>query len=729
MITLRNAANSILGITVDETTKEITTEGNLNSPSINTGQGDNEVYEMDQGVKTTDSPEFAGLTIDGQNLSSYVLKSTIISTTSPLTGGGDLTTNRTFAIPAATATVDGYATSTQITKLDGIANSANNYSLPVASTILGGVKSGTDITVDESGNVSVVDDSHAHVISNVDGLQSALDAKATPANISTAISNLVDSSPETLDTLNELAAALGDDPNFATTVSTSIGTKLAKTSNLSDLSNAATARTNLGVDPAGTDNSTDVTLNASAITGGISLSGQEISNRAATTTQSGYATSSQITAIEANTSKTSFDITSSTRLANTSGTNTGDQNASTISVTDANDYYTGSNVESVFSEIGETRNINGYDLTDNDSLPDLAFNNTTRTFSVSVKSGQSSFHFWVDNKKVIKTTTQSVVISITTGTYYIVFDTTGTLVSVAQDAVANDDFYRHAITGLVYWNATAGVGLVGNEMHGILMDPRTHHYNHSTIGARYESGLNINGLVDNTTTYTETTSGFFWDEDIRHTVALQSTHPFIYKLGSGGEWTSTTPDNNVGFENGTGDTVFNEYVGGVWQLTQSGSSTDYIIYFFIATPDISGFPIKKIIGQNGYKDRNAARNAIESEISNITTEGLPSPEFIFLYAYIVRRNGTLEDLEDDSTYVDLRVVKGTGGISGSSNVAADINTDITNFNNNLSSTDVTVQAVLDTIDNIPIISSTNATDLTDGGSTILHSHDIDGGTF
>jgi len=37
---------------------------------------------------------------------------------------------------------------------------------------------------------------------------------------------LVDSAPSTLNTLNELAAALGDDPNFATTVTNSIGTKL-----------------------------------------------------------------------------------------------------------------------------------------------------------------------------------------------------------------------------------------------------------------------------------------------------------------------------------------------------------------------------------------------------------------------------------------------------------------------------------------------------------------------
>lgn len=62
------------------------------------------------------------------------------------------------------------------------------------------------------------------------------------------VAGVVDAAPGTLDTLNELAAALGDDPNFATTVSNSIGTKLAKASNLSDLTDAAAARTNLGVD-------------------------------------------------------------------------------------------------------------------------------------------------------------------------------------------------------------------------------------------------------------------------------------------------------------------------------------------------------------------------------------------------------------------------------------------------------------------------------------------------
>jgi hypothetical protein len=49
---------------------------------------------------------------------------------------------------------------------------------------------------------------------------------ATKNYVDTAITDLIDASPTTLDTLNELAAALGDDANFSTTITTSIATKL-----------------------------------------------------------------------------------------------------------------------------------------------------------------------------------------------------------------------------------------------------------------------------------------------------------------------------------------------------------------------------------------------------------------------------------------------------------------------------------------------------------------------
>jgi len=49
---------------------------------------------------------------------------------------------------------------------------------------------------------------------------------ASTAYVDVAIANLADSAPSTLNTLNELAAALGDDANFSTTVTNSIATKL-----------------------------------------------------------------------------------------------------------------------------------------------------------------------------------------------------------------------------------------------------------------------------------------------------------------------------------------------------------------------------------------------------------------------------------------------------------------------------------------------------------------------
>ncbi len=48
----------------------------------------------------------------------------------------------------------------------------------IANVSLGHIKTGGDITIDATGIVTVVDDSHNHIISNVDGLQTALDSKA-----------------------------------------------------------------------------------------------------------------------------------------------------------------------------------------------------------------------------------------------------------------------------------------------------------------------------------------------------------------------------------------------------------------------------------------------------------------------------------------------------------------------------------------------------------------------
>ena len=83
---------------------------------------------------------------------------------------------------------------------------------------------------------------------------------ATTAYVQREVSDLLGGAPAAFDTLLEISASIANGDSDVVALTTTVGTKLAKSTNLSDLANAGTARTNLGVDAAGTDNSTNVTL-------------------------------------------------------------------------------------------------------------------------------------------------------------------------------------------------------------------------------------------------------------------------------------------------------------------------------------------------------------------------------------------------------------------------------------------------------------------------------------
>ena len=164
---------------------------------------------------------------------------------------------------------------------------ANKYTLPTATdTDLGGVKVGSNITIAE-GVIAVADATTASkgvvqlssatnsdsttLAATASAVKAAYDlatSKQSPATtlagygisdaytkgeVDTKVAGLVDSAPEALNTLNELAAALGDDPNFATTISTEIGKKantadlatVATSGSYNDLSNKPTIPTSL----------------------------------------------------------------------------------------------------------------------------------------------------------------------------------------------------------------------------------------------------------------------------------------------------------------------------------------------------------------------------------------------------------------------------------------------------------------------------------------------------
>lgn len=129
----------------------------------------------------------------------------------------------TATIPDATTSAHGLMTDDQFDKLAGIETSANNYS--ISSDLL-----------DEDNMAS----NSATKVASQQSIKAYVDAE---------VAGVISSAPAALDTLNELAAALGDDANFATTTSTALGNRLRVDTNSQGLTatQQGNAITNLGI--------------------------------------------------------------------------------------------------------------------------------------------------------------------------------------------------------------------------------------------------------------------------------------------------------------------------------------------------------------------------------------------------------------------------------------------------------------------------------------------------
>ena len=106
------------------------------------------------------------------------------------------------------------------------------------------VASGTDLGTFNGSTLS----DNASVKTALQELETALETEASDraTAITTAVNNLVDSAPGTLDTLNEIAAALNDDPALATTLTNLINANETHIDNVATLSGVAKDETDLG---------------------------------------------------------------------------------------------------------------------------------------------------------------------------------------------------------------------------------------------------------------------------------------------------------------------------------------------------------------------------------------------------------------------------------------------------------------------------------------------------
>ena len=206
-------------------------------------------YDADSAIMTNIETHVHGLgsgdgsvvgTAKAQTLSNKTLSGTVTSSAATFTGG-------TFSSGTITsATITSATITSSVIASGGIAFEGSTVDgFDTTLTVIDPTANRTITLPNVTGTVAILDASQT--ISNkllssntlgsdlaaggftVSGLAtpSANSDAATKAYVDTQVSNLVDSAPGTLDTLNELAAALGDDPNFATTITNSIASKLS----------------------------------------------------------------------------------------------------------------------------------------------------------------------------------------------------------------------------------------------------------------------------------------------------------------------------------------------------------------------------------------------------------------------------------------------------------------------------------------------------------------------
>jgi hypothetical protein len=243
---------------------------------------------------------------DAQTLSAKILSGAVIATGGIQFEGTtadafettltvvDPTADRTITLPNATGTVT----------LDGVASTLTSKTI-TSGTLGSDLAAGT------------------YKITGL-GTPSADTDAATKGYVNTQIAAVVDSAPAALDTLNELAAALGDDASFSTTVATSIGTKVAKAgdSMTGALSMGNNKITDLGTPTASTDavNKTYIdTLFGSTTSAAASATAAATSATSASTSATSAATSASSALTSATSAATSASsaATSATSAAST----------------------------------------------------------------------------------------------------------------------------------------------------------------------------------------------------------------------------------------------------------------------------------------------------------------------------------------------------------------------------------------------------------------------------
>ena len=155
---------------------------------------------------------------------------------------------------SALSAVSGSLTSDSLLYVADTQDSGSSYNSKkiTVSSLLSDIASTSDLGTFTGSTIA----NNQSIKAAIQALETAIETES--ANRSTAINDLVDGAPGLLDTLNEIAAAIGDDSNFITTVTNLIDANETHIDNVATLTGVAKDSANLGTFTGSTivDNST-----------------------------------------------------------------------------------------------------------------------------------------------------------------------------------------------------------------------------------------------------------------------------------------------------------------------------------------------------------------------------------------------------------------------------------------------------------------------------------------
>lgn len=310
--------------------------------------------------------------------------------------------------------------------------------------------------------------------------------------------------------------------------------------------------------------------------------------------------------------------------------------------------YIPDSANNIYSKIGNPKLYHG--IESRATIAPLPANITTTTFTIT--TGTTPLTYYRNGVKTVVSTNKSVTISSWAWMKYIYFtDDAGTLTSFDTFQWVN---WTITYLATVNWNGT-NYGLVNDERHSYNRDINWHTWAHSTIWARYGSGLVLSASWTGNTATMSLSAGSVYDEDIVFSISTITTARQFYQTWASTYWfdsTATTYPCKLGANNRPGyvdSTTF------VWTQVASAANrflnyfcyatTDLMVPFYVFTETVAASAINS---GTWYNSLAAARAVPFPNLSAFPLTAELKP----IYRLIVRADGVVQAI--DFTQDDYR---------------------------------------------------------------------------